>query len=112
VEVEVADLRVAPVSETVYDERRNASERPRRHHNARTLGAQPDGQLALEDVEEVGVAAVDVQVRALAVRAEPRPCRVQRVVVGEDLDPPLRRVADDLAPAGRDERRLADAGSL
>ena len=99
VQVEVGDVRVAPVPEAVHDERRHASERPRRHHHALALGSQPDGQLALEHVEEVGVAAVDVQVRALAAGAEPRPRRVQRVVVGEDLDPPVRRVADDLAAA-------------
>jgi hypothetical protein len=107
VEVEVAQLRVAPVAEAVDDERWDAGERPRRHHDGLARGSQPDGQLALEDVEDVGVAAVDVQVRALAAGAEPRPCRVQRGVVGQDLHPPVGRVADDLAPAGRDDDRLA-----
>ena len=46
---------------------------------------------------------MDVEVCAFAIRAEARPRRVQRLVVGEDLDPPLRRVADDLAAARRDE---------
>jgi hypothetical protein len=55
--------------------------------------------LALEHVEEVGVMVVDVQVGALAVRAEARPRRVQALVVEEDLDVPVRRVADDLAAA-------------
>jgi hypothetical protein len=53
------------------------------------------------------VGAVNVQVGTLAVRPEPRPRRVQRVVIGEDLDSPVRRVADDLARARRDEQRLS-----
>ena len=55
---------------------------------------------------------VDVEVRAGAARAEARPGRVQGVVVGEDLDPPIRRVADDLAFAGSDDGRLAHPTSL
>jgi hypothetical protein len=50
------------------------------------LGAQPHGQLALEDVEDLVVAKVDVQVRAFAARGEPRPRRVQRVGLADDLD--------------------------
>ena len=45
-------------------------------------------------------------------RCEPRPRRVEGLVVAEDLHPPLRRVADDLAPAGRDDGRLAHVSSL
>ena len=56
--------------------------------------------------------AVDVQVRALTTGSEARPRRVERLVVGEDLHPPLRRVADDLAPAGRDDGRLVHGSSL
>ena len=33
--------------------------------------------------------------------------RVQRVMLGQDLDPPVGRVADDFAPTGRDDGRLA-----
>jgi hypothetical protein len=55
----------------------------------------------------VAVVSLFVAFASLAVRAEPRPCRVQLLGVGEDLDPPLRRVAGDLAPAARDEHRLA-----
>ena len=105
VEVEVAELRVARVPEAVHDERWNARERPRRHDDALVLDAEPDRQLALEHVEEIGVETVDVQVGALAVRAEARPRRVQRLVLGEDLDPPVRRVADDLAAAERHQDR-------
>ena len=69
------------------------------------LGAGPaptnDGQLALEHVEEVGVLPVHVRRRAVAVRAEARPGRVQLVAVGQDLEPALRDVADDLAAARR-----------
>jgi hypothetical protein len=53
------------------------------------------------------VAVVDVQVRAVAAGPEARPRRVQRLVLGEDLDPPVRRVAHDLAAARRDDDRLA-----
>ena len=64
------------------------------------LGADEEGELALEHVEEVGVVPMDVRARAVAVRAEPRPGHAQLVAVAEDLDPPLRGVADDLALAG------------
>ena len=101
VEVEVAELRVARVPEAVHDERWNACERPRRHDDTLVLDAEPDRQLALEHVEEIGVQTVDVQVRAFAVRTEARPRRMQRLVFGEDLDAPVRRVADDLAAAER-----------
>jgi hypothetical protein len=52
------------------------------------------------------VAAVDVQVGAVTARSEPRPRRVQRVVVREDLDASVGRVADDFACPGRYEDRL------
>jgi len=77
-------------------ERRHSDERSRRYENGSVRHPQPDGQLALEHVEEVCVMVVDVEVRALAMRREPGPGRVQRVVVGQDLDSPFGRVADDL----------------
>jgi hypothetical protein len=46
---------------------------------------------------------MDVQVCAVATRPETRPCRVQRLVVGEDLDAPFGRVADHLTLPWRDE---------
>jgi hypothetical protein len=106
VEVQVADIRVAPVPEPVDDKRGHPRERSRRHEDRLALGAEPDGQLALQDVEEVGVVAVDVQVGALTVRSESRPRRVQRVVVREDLDASVGRVADDFARPGRYEGRF------
>jgi len=42
---------------------------------------------------------VHVRRRAVAVRAEARPGRVQLVAVGQDLEPALRDVADDVAAA-------------
>ena len=111
-QVEVAQLLVPRVPEAVHHERRHARDHPRRHDRGLALGAQQHGQLAGEDVEEVRVMAMDVQVRAVAARPEPRPGRVQRLVVGEDLDAPIGRVADDLAAAGRDDGRLAHARSL
>ena len=72
------------------------------------LDPEPDGQLAGEHVEQVGVVQVDVQVGAFATRAEARPRRVERLVVGEDLDlAALGRVADHLAAAERNEQSLA-----
>jgi hypothetical protein len=53
-----------------------------------------------------------VQVGTLTVRAEPRPRRVQRLVVRQDLDAALRRVAHDLAPSARNHDRLAHASSM
>jgi hypothetical protein len=107
VKVEVAERLVAPVPEAVDDERRHPRERPRRHDHALVLDAESDRQLTLEDVEEVGVMAMDVQVGALAAWAETRPRPVQRLVVGEDLDPPVRRVGDDLAASAGNQDRLA-----
>ena len=106
VEVEVAQLGVARVAEAVDDERRHAHERPGRRGRLRVV-LELERELAREDVEDVVVAAVDVPVGAVAARREARPGRVHRVLVGEDLDAPLGRVADDLAGAGRDDGRLA-----
>jgi hypothetical protein len=112
VEVDVAELRVARVPEAVHDEWWNARERPRRHDDALVLDAEPDRQLTLEHVEEIGVQTVDVQVCAVAVRAEARPRRVQRLVVGKDLDPSVRRVADDFASTERNQDRLVHERSM
>ena len=97
VEVQVADVGVAPVSEAVDDERRHPRQRPRLDDDTLVLESEPDRQLALENVEKVAVPPVDVQLGAHAVRAEARPRRVELVRVGEDLDPPGSRVAHDLA---------------
>jgi hypothetical protein len=42
------------------------------------------------------------------VRPESRPRRIQRLVVGQDLDAPVGRIADYLALAGQDEDGLAN----
>ena len=76
------------------------------------VGTELDGQLAVEHVEEVGVVAVDVQVGAVAAGAEARPRRVQAVVLGEDLDAAVGRVADDLPSTRRDHYRSSHARSL
>ncbi len=102
-EVEVAHLRVAVVPEPVDNERRHVCERPRRHEDRLVLDAEPHGQLTVEDVEEIGVVVMDVQVCADGVRPEPRPRRMQRLVVRQDLDAPVGRIADQLALAGQDE---------
>jgi hypothetical protein len=48
------------------------------------------------------VAAVDVKLGAVSAWAEPRPGRMEQIVVGEQLDPAVGRVADDLSAAGPD----------
>ncbi len=83
------------------DEWRREHERSRRRDRLAPVGSECDRELAREDVEEVGVAAVHVGLRSRAVGPEPRPGGMESIVVGEDLDPPLRRVADHLAGAGR-----------
>lgn len=112
VEVEVAELPIAPVPKAVHDERWHSRKAPCRHDDRPVLDPEPDRQLTLEDVEEIAVAAVDVQVRALAVWPESRPRRVQRFMVGEDLDPAARRVADDLAGAGWNQERFMHEGGV
>ena len=103
VEVEVAQLGVASVAEAVGDVRRHPGQGPGGRHGLVAVGAELDRQLAGQHVEEVAVPAVDVEVRAGAARPEARPGRVQRVDVGEHLDAPVGRVADDLALARRDD---------
>ena len=88
------------------DERWHARERSRRHGDRLVLRAEPHGELALEDVEEVDVVVMDVEVSAYAAPPEPRPGCVERRVVGDDLDAPAGRVADHLAAAGRDDNRV------
>ena len=51
------------------------------------------------------MAAMDVVAGAVAAGPEARPRRVQRVGLAQDLDPPVRGVAEDLAPSWRDRRR-------
>ncbi len=101
-EVQVGDVLVARVAEAVDDERRHVGERPSRNDDRLVLDAEPNGQLALEDVEEVAVMAVDVQVRAHTVRPPARPRGVERLVVGDDLDTPVgvRRRSPRLRRAG------------
>jgi hypothetical protein len=106
VEVEVPQLGVARVAEAVDDERRHPDELPGRRGALRVV-LELQRELAREDVEDVVVAAVNVAVGAVAARGEARPGRVHRVLLGEDLDAPLGRVADDLAPARRDDGGLA-----
>ena len=96
-----AEIAVARVAETVHDERRREHERPRADLPLRLLGPEDQRELAVEHVEEVAVLQVHVRARAVAVRAEARPGRVQLVAAGQDLEPALRHVADDLAAAGR-----------
>ena len=48
------------------DERRYAHKRPRRCDASLVVDAEPERQLAVEDIEEVRVAPVDVEIGALA----------------------------------------------
>ena len=107
VEVEVTHFGGARVAKAVDDERRHPRERPGGHGRGLPLGAEPHGELALEHVEHVRVLPVDVEVGAVATGGETRPRRVQGLVVGEDLDPPVGGVADDLAARGRNQDSVA-----
>ena len=64
----------------------------------------------LELGQEIGYAKLSIE--AVAARAESRQRHVHGVALGEDLDPPLGRVADHLAPARLDDDRRAHASSL
>ena len=100
-EVEITQLLGrARVPEGVDDERRRDHERSSRDGGLLPVGAETDRQLAVEHVEEVGVMSVDVGVRAVLSRSEPRPRSAEHVAVAEDLDPPVLGVTDDLAFAG------------
>ena len=82
------------------DERWSDHERSRRGGSLLPVGAEADRQHAVEHVEEVGVMSVDVGIRAVTSRPEPRPRDTQLIAVAEDLDPPPGRIADDLALTG------------
>ena len=107
VEVQIANLGVAAVAEAVHHERRDARERAGRHDRSLPIRAEHHGQLALEDEEHVGVLPMNVEVGAFTVWAEARPRRVQRVVIGQDLDSPIGRVTDDLAASAGDQDGVA-----
>ena len=100
VEVEIAHHLRARVPEGMDDERRRNHERSCRDGSLLPLGSEADRQLAVEHVEKVGVMSVDVRSRAVTSRPEPRPRDAQLIAVAEDLDPPLGRIADDLALTG------------
>ena len=104
-EVQVLDVRVARVAKAVDDQRRDGDEGPGARRDLLVVG-ELHRELALEDVEEVGVLAVDVEAGAVAARTEARPGGVELVAVGEDEDGAVGRVADHLAAAGRDDDRL------
>lgn len=109
VEVEVADLRIALVPEPVHDERGDTRERPGPHDDGVVFAAEPDRQLTLEDVKEIGVVAMNVQVGALAARTEAGPGRVQPLVIGEDLDRSGASPTNSPPPAARNQDELAYA---
>ena len=111
VEVQVAHVGVARVAEAVDDVRRHPRQRAGRHRQLPVLDAEPHGQLALQDVEEVRVVLVHVQVRALHPGAEARQRRVHRIAVGQDLHPAPWLVTDDLAGAGRNHSQAHGAQS-
>ena len=107
VQVQVSDLGVAGVAEPVHDQRRDPCQGAGGDRDLLVLGPEPDREHAVEHVEEVGVQVVDVGAGAVAAGGEPRPGRMQLVGVGEHHHPAVGRVADDLAPAREDHRRLA-----
>ena len=101
VQVEEDRGRVACVAESVDDVGRRPGKGARSGGHRLELWAERDFDLALEHVEGVGVAMVDVRVRPLlaGLVAEPRHDHV--VELAEDPQRPLGAVGDGLALAGR-----------
>ena len=100
VEVEKDRVRVAGISEGMDDVWRRGGEGARSRADRLGLWAERDFDLALEDVEGIGVVVMDVGVRPLLAGrvAEPRHDHV--VEVGEDPEGLLRPIGDRLALAG------------
>jgi hypothetical protein len=101
VEVEKGGGRATRVAEGVDDVGRRRGESTRWRADRLPLRAEPQLELALEDVERVRVVVVNVRVRALFAGLVAEPGHDQVVEVGQDAKGALRPVGDDLALPGR-----------
>jgi len=94
VDVQEPHLAVAVVVEAVHDTRRDEHERPGRCDELLQLRAENERDLAREHVEGIGVVQVHVRLRAALSGCMPCPREIEQLVVGEDPQLALRRVAD------------------
>ncbi len=101
VEVEEAGPLRAVVVEAVDDVGRNGDERAGGRRDALKVGADAEGQLALEHVEGVRVLTVDVGLGAAFPALVARPRHVEQLVREEDAKGAPGLVDDGLALAGR-----------
>ena len=101
VEVEVDGASVALVPERVHDVRWGDHDGSgRRSNDVLGAGAEPELDLALDDVERVGVLPVNVRVGAALSGLVPRPRHDELRLVDDDADVPRLAIADRLALAG------------
>jgi hypothetical protein len=105
VDVKEHGRRGARVAKGVNDVRGRGGERSRRAGHSRHLRPQPELELAVEDVERVRVAPVDVRLRSFLPGLVAKPRQRQLITVGEDPDRPFRPVEDRLALVGLKENR-------
>jgi len=97
VEIEVAQLHCARISEAVDEKRWRERKRPGGQDALLPFRSDEERQLPSENEEEVAVRVMDVRRCAVTPRPEPRPCHDELVPIAQDLDTPLHGVADDLA---------------
>ena len=100
-QIEERGRSAALVAERVHHAGRNDDQRScGRAHELATLRAEPELELAREDIERVHVLPVDVRVRAALARLIPRPGRVEKLMREEDPDRTLGPIGDRLALPG------------
>ena len=78
----------------MHDTRRDEHERPGRCDELLQLRAENERDLSREHVEGIRVVQVHVRLRAALSGRVPRPREIEQLVVGEDPQLALRRVAD------------------
>src|SRR5947207_1003368 len=99
VDVEEDRRRVARVLEGMHHVRRRARECLRPACDPLDLGTQPEVDLALEDIEGVGVLPVDVRIRAFLAGLVAKPGHDQLLEFAEDPQRPLGAVGGRFALA-------------
>ncbi len=98
---------VAVVVEGVHDVRRHGDEGSGRRTHGVTVGADPELQLALDDVEGVDVLVVHVQLRAAFACVVTRPGGVEQRVLAERAHRALGRSETASASSDREDARPA-----
>jgi hypothetical protein len=100
VDVEVARVALALVPEVVDDALRDQHERAGRSDHLLRFRAELEEELAIEDVERVGVLIVDVRFRPALAGRIARPGRIDERVLADDPHLPLGLAGNHLAFAG------------